>query len=184
MDYCFDPKFKNTIYKMRKIIILGAFLTTFLKGFSQESTFNTDNGFLFSSQFMGIIDAPRFSTVVGYKVKKVILIAGYERIKYSGYNSNRHGLKMGFHIYPYKNQRKLKIFYQSYVSYKWHANNEARMSFVHFGGGIDYFINKNISVGYDINIGYGPVKTNSYMGEYRFKFDWNSAITIKYLLFR
>lgn len=168
----------------KKIIVIGLFvLFTNTKLKCQENSYSSTNGFLFSAQFMGLIDSPRISPIIGYKSGRIVYFTGYENIKYSNWDSNRQGLKAGVYIYPYKNLRKVKVFYQSLLSYKWHPNEYTKMYFLHAGSGVDYFLKDNFSIGYDFNIGFGEMKDHIY-SDFEFALDWNSTISLKLFLFK
>jgi hypothetical protein len=170
--------------KLNNILIIGFFVLCRTSEINcQDNSFNDHNGFLFSTQFMGLIDAPRVSPIIGYKIGRIVYFSGYENIKYSDWGSNRQGIKAGVYIYPYKNLRKVKVFYQSLISYKWHPNDYTKMCFLHLGSGFDFFIKDNISVGYDLNIGFGEMKDDIH-SNYEFSMDWNSSISLKLFLFR
>jgi len=171
--------------KLNKVFLIGLFvLFENTEIYCQDNSFNSQNGFLFSAQFMGLIDAARISPIIGYKSGKIVYFIGYENIKYSDWDSNRQGLKAGVYFYPYKNLRKVKVFYQSLVSYKWHRpNNYTKMYFLHAGSGFDYFFKDNISIGYDLNIGFGKMKDDQY-SNFEFAIDWNSTISLKFYIFK
>lgn len=168
---------------MRKLLLIGLLISiNQLKGISQELVaFNDKNGFLFSVQFMGLIDQPRISSVIGYKTGKIVYLAGYEVSNYNFWTP--HGFMGGIQLYPHRNQKKLKIFYHALISYKWNLDDDyPRMYLLHVGGGLDYFFKKNFSIGCNFGFGIGKMKEKEYL-DYSSVIDINPNLTIKYFLF-
>jgi len=166
-----------------RIVIISLLLTVIsIEGFGQASDFNNHKSIVLQSQFMGLIGAPRYSGVIGYKHNKWIYFAGYEHIKYNAWDTHRNGVKAGIQLYPYANLKQFKFYYQALVSYKWHQDkNDPVMQFLTFGAGFDFFMYKNLSFGFDYGIGIGRLRYD-YYGSYVSQIDFNAAITVKYFL--
>ncbi len=168
---------------MNKLILIGLLiLINVMRGNSQENSFNDEKGFLINVQFIGLIDHPRISSMIGYKTGKIVYLAGYEMINYNSWTP--HGFLGGFQLYPHRNLKKMKVLYQALITYKWNLDGEyPRMYLLYLGGGLDYFLKKNFSIGCNLSFGVGNKKEKVYF-DYSSVIDINSNLTIKYFLFR
>jgi hypothetical protein len=165
---------------MRQLLLPFALFLMVLQARAQSTTFNQEKGVLFNVQGGGLFGnlwdsepQPRLSPVIGYKTGKFVFFSGYEMHYYPptageygelNEESYIHTAKVGFHIYPHKNLRQVKVFYQALYTYHWETFTlgkeqitEPQGYSICIGGGIDYFILRNFSVGYDMYIGAGQL---------------------------
>ncbi|MBR8537653.1 hypothetical protein KDU71_18935 [Carboxylicivirga sediminis] len=162
-------------------------------GFAQEETFNSNNGLIIDIKGSILFESDfTIAPLLGYKFGRFIVFTSYEKanddleMDMSTPDDNiqykREVLKIGVQIYPHKNQKKVKLFYQAHYSYKWSDEIRAsEYSMINVGTGIQYSITHALSAGTNVFIGFGNEKTPR--GETLFPtYDLGGTIFMRYHL--
>ncbi|MFB6320032.1 hypothetical protein [Saccharicrinis sp. FJH54] len=172
----------------RLLTVLSVFIFIFpVKAYCQDVSFNEQKGYVFSGQAMRLKNEVQLASIAGYKTGKVIFFAGFEYDEYKFSSSN--GLSSGIYLYPHQNKRKLKVFYQSFLSYRWVTDHYTPVSYVashhyhvNIGTGLEYYIKPNFAIGINTSFGVGPWQDLwGFREDMSFKLGYK--LSLKYFLF-
>ncbi|MCU4177425.1 DUF481 domain-containing protein [Carboxylicivirga sp. N1Y90] len=174
---------------MKNFITLFVFTLLVINSKAQES-FNNTNKIGLEMQLMANTSITRdyISPSINYKIGKHVIFLGYMKsINNNDPDLTYEGIKGGYQIYPHKNLKSVKVFYQAYLQYE---RNEylgiQKRMLLYFGSGIDYWFNDHIVLNYSFSPAYGyetsnhPTKANNTETGWYNTIDARSSINIKY----
>ena len=182
---------------MKNLCITLLLLMSQLMLFAQDNSFNQQKGFIIGANAYSFHSKSfELSPMIGYKFNKLVVFTHYG--KRSTFQENdiatsaddldyyRNVLAIGCQIYPYKNLKKTRMFYQIHFSYKWADDKyyDSKFYMCNFGAGVETTIFKKLTTSCNAFLGIGHEEPHAYKpGDASgIVYDFGAAISVRYYL--